>query len=241
MNRRTAMASRADLFNELNRLEKYYFFERRTGDGTPEGYIDSNTWRGFHSVPRRKDVPSTALKNAFTFLADRLKPFVNATPDLAHLTREAFDSFHVGEVEELYRFLRTCTRGTVVEARAKGAFHALAYNPYCKVVNLVHTHWCFRRAFCQYPTAYAFRLRSCLHVPLDEKVLNGLQSMIAGDLLPDPGVPIPHGQSAGMGSVRSKGHYQDIQNFLRREADKVTSKSFAGCTVSPLAFEGFWQ
>jgi hypothetical protein len=235
------MDSTTQIGEELNLLEKYYFFERATGEATPAGYIDSNTWRGFLSIPKMEGVPSAALKSAFTFLTDRLKPFVNATADLSHLTREAFDSFHIGEVEELYRFLRTCTRGARVQPRAEGEFHGLAYNSYCKVVNLAHTHWCFRRVLCQYQTAYAFRLRHCLHVPLDMKVLNGVHGMITRGILRDPGILIPHGQCAGMGSVKSKKHYQDIQDFLRCEADKIASASFRGSKVSPLAFEGFWQ
>ncbi len=123
--------------------------------------------------------------------------------------------------------------------RAQGRFHGFAYGSYCKVLNLAHTHWCFRRRpnklDIQYPPASNPQLRHSLHVPLDEKVLGGVGSLIDNGELPH--FVMPRG---GMGSVKTRDDYIAIQNYLRDEADKIKSTNFPGSNVSPLSFEGFW-
>lgn len=201
-----------------------------------KNYIASNTWRAFRSIPKTDNVPSEALRSAFDFLSNRLERFLQKS---SSLTRPCFDAFHENEVEALYDFLNTYRSGIVVQPRAEGSFHDCAYNAYCKVLNLAHTHWCFRRRpnklEVQYPPLDYPAIRHCLHVPLDTKVLAGVGSMIdSGEL---PCFSIPRG---GMGSVRTQSEYVAIQDYLRGEADNIKSTNFPGSTVSPLAFEGFW-
>jgi len=77
-------------------------------------------------------------------------------------------------------------------------------------------------------------LRHCLHVPLDTKVFSGINNLRSIGLLFESSVIIPKG---GMGAVKSKEHYYQIQNYLRSVADQVPSINFNGNKVSPLAFE----
>jgi hypothetical protein len=221
---------------KLNELERDYFFQRTNKVASGNSYISSNTWRAFSAVPKTDNVPSEALRAAFDFLSGRFEAFLQTS---SNITRPSFDAFHETEVEALYHYLRTYRAGVIVQPRAKGSFHGSAYNAYCKVLNLAHTHWCFRRRpggqVVQYlPTEYP-QLRYCLHVPLDTKVLTGVGSMIDSGALPFFGIP-----RGGMGSVRTRNEYVAIQTYLRSEADKVQSTNFPGTTVSPLAFEGFW-
>jgi hypothetical protein len=222
--------------DRLNQLEKYYFFQRTTGEASASGYVDANTWRGFRSTPNTSGAGAQALQGAFHMLARSLERFLQQT---ANLTRQAFDAFHEKQVDELYDLLQTARAGMAVHPVAEGDFHGRAYNPYAKVVNLAHTHWCFRpqpNGLIQYPPQSFPELRRCLHVPLDVQVLDGVRELITGGSLPRFAIP-----RGGMGCVKSKQEYLDIQNYLRREADKIDSKTFRrGSKVSPLAFEGFW-
>src|SRR6266404_6069519 len=127
--------------DRLNQLERYWFFQRTSGEASASGYIGSNTWKGFCSIPKIASAPSEALKNAFNMLAGSLKQFLGRTPNL---TRQVFDVYHEKQVEELFDLLQTARAGVVVQARADGNFHERAYNSYAKVVNLAHSHWCFR-------------------------------------------------------------------------------------------------
>lgn len=220
----------------LNKLEQEYFFRRCNKEASSKNYIDSNTWRGFHSLPKTPYVPSDALRSAFDFLSKRLEAFLQKTPNI---TRAGFDAFHKNEVEALYEFLCTYRSGIVVQPRSTGGFHGFAYGSYCKVLNLAHTHWCFRRRpnkrDVHYPPAAHPELCNCIHVPLDSKVLGGVEALIAvGEL---PYFSIPRG---GMGCVKSYSEYIAIQNYLRTEADTIKSTNFLGSTLSPLAFEGFY-
>jgi hypothetical protein len=169
-------------------------------------------------------------------LPPSLERFLQQTPNL---TRQAFDAFHGKQVDELYDLLQTARAGLVVHPATEGDFHGRAYNPYAKVVNLAHTHWCFRpqpNGMIKYPSQSFPELRRCLHVPLDEQVLDRVRELIAGGYLPPFAIP-----RGGMGCVKSKQEYLGIQNYLRREADKIDSKTFRDGKVSPLAFEGFWK
>ena len=130
------------LADQLNQLERYFFFQRDIGEASGRGYIASNTWRGFRSEPKTARAISTSLTSAFDFLTP---PFDSFIQDHGDLSRSTFDAFHAQQVDDLYAYLQTPRSGAVVFAGAEGDFHGRAYNPYAKIVNLAHTHWCFRR------------------------------------------------------------------------------------------------
>lgn len=227
-----------EIANRLNKMERTYFFERMTGEASGSGYIASNTWRGWRASPRIDGAVKDALVAAFDFLIDRFERFLrSAIP----LNRSLFDKFHEGEIDALYQFERSYHQEIIIHPDAVGDFKGYAYNSYAKIINLAHTHWCFRpQPFSKkikYNPIDSHELRHSLHVPLDTKVFAGINNLRSTGLLIKSSVRIPKG---GMGAVKSKEHYCQIQNYLRSVADQVPSANFNGNTVSPLAFEALW-
>jgi len=226
------------LAKQLNEMEYAYFFDRRTGEASARGYIDGKTWRGWRASPKEEGAVKEALIAAFDFLTPRFESFLK---DTHALTRSQFDAFHDHEIEALHHYARSYHRSVEVGPAAKGECHGHAYNSYAKVLNLAHTHWCFRPdprlKRIRYDPSRNPRLLQCVHVPLDTKVCKGIRRLLSEGLLPSCSVRIP---SDGMGSIRSREHYQEVQNYLRAIVDKVTSTNFSNSTVSPLAFEAFW-
>ena len=225
----------SDMFNEM---ERFYFFERRTGEASGAGYIAANTWRGWRASPRIRGAVSGALVAAFPFLTDRFEGFLHKTPSI---NRSLFDAFHACEIKALYDFLQSYCRNTNIHPAAIGSYNGYAYNSYAKILNLAYTHWCFRPQQrsnqIQYDPTQNSELLRCLHVPLDKKVHGGVNELQRKRILPPSDVQIPTG---GMGAVRSVECYVKIQNYLRGVVDQIPSNNFLGNTVSPLAFDAFW-
>jgi hypothetical protein len=178
------------------------------------------------------------LVSAFDFLVGRFERFFKKTQSL---DRVRFDAFHREETKALYQYSKSFHSGIIVHPAASGSFYGYAYNSFAKVLNLAYTHWCFRTnplsKKIQYEPALHPELLFCLHIPLDNKVLERIKNLSSDGCIPNLSVHIPNG---GMGSIKSKEHYYQIQNYLRAVADNVPSKNFLGKTVSPLAFEALW-
>lgn len=231
------------LGNVLRDLEHQFFFARTRGEATPEGFIAWNTWIGWRAIPETDGVPKQALQSSFDHLTQRLQEFLKTT---IPLTCEAFDRYHESQVESLREFLESYRHGVSVRPKSAGEFHGCSYGAYAKIVNLAYTHWCFlpRRnkdmATRRFDPASRPDLRKCLHVPLDSKVLMGIQGLIDRGDFPSERIPIPEGK-AGMGLISSRRQYMDIQLGTRAVVSEISSRSFKGHLVSPLAFEGFWQ
>jgi len=228
----------SELSRKLNEMERRYFFERTIGEASGTGYIGSNTWRGWRASPKIENAPKNALVAAFDFLTQRFERFISQNPTPSRMD---FDEFHKGEVDALFEFLQSFHSNTRIHPAAEGRYHEFAYNVYAKVVNLAYSHWCFRpqpvTGNIKYNPVKNPHLLHCFHVPLDTKVNRGIKEGIKSKLFPSPRTDIPSG---GMGSIKSKHHYDEIQNYLRSIADQIPSDNFKGLSVSPLAFEAFW-
>jgi hypothetical protein len=229
------------LANQLRDLEHQFFFAPRAGEATPEGFIAGNTWRGWRSTPKEDGVIKEALQHSFDHLTPRFQGFLH---DTRPLTCESFDRFHESQVESLREFLESFRQGISIHPAAAGEFYRHSYGAYAKIVNLAYTHWCFlprrNKAPRRFDPESQPDLRKCLHVPLDEKVLEGIQGLIDRGDFSAQRIPLPKGK-AGMGLVTSRQQYMDIQLGMRAVVSDISSKSFKGHSVSPLAFEGFWQ
>lgn len=196
----------------LSELERDFFFRRTTGRASPEGYIASNTWRGWTSTNGIDGAVRDALYAAFDQIKRHFDDFYAAHPSF---TRDEYDTFHSTEVESLHNFLNRFHRHSKVFPRANGDFNNHAYNAYAKIVNLGHTHWCFRDrpglSTCKYDPQKHPILRKSLHVPLDLKVLKGIRVLINEGLLHKSDIDVPSG---AMGAVKSLSGYLQIQRDI---------------------------
>lgn len=240
MNSNIKFMTGRSLANELRDLEHKFFFAPRAGEATPEGFIAGNTWRGWRSAPKTEGVVKEALQSSFNYLTQRLQQLLlNSKP----LKRESFDQFHAAEVESLRGFLDSFRHGVGIHPAKTGEFHGHSYGAYAKIVDLAYTHWCFFPRRNQAPRQFEPEtqpdLLRCLHVPLDEQVLDGIQRLIdRGSLRPEH-FNLPKGKK-GMGLISSRDQYMVVQLAMRSVVSDIPSKSFKGQSVSPLAFEGFW-
>jgi len=229
------------LAETLNKMERRFFFERRTGRASRTDYIGGNTWRGWRASPKIEDAVVRALVAAFDVFVARFQDFYKQN---GPVTRKVFDAFHAGEVEFLFEFTKKHHRAAQVHPASAGDCHGYAYNSYAKVLNLIYTHWFFRLVPNSRPPKVNYAatdypdLVFCCHVPLDTQIHTGLRDFISRGLIQKPSVEMPN---AGMGSVRSKEHYYALQEYLRSIADSIQSSNFPGRPVSPLAFEAFWE
>jgi hypothetical protein len=207
-------------------------YQERPGKATPEGFIGGDTLRGF----RPKPLPGQVIRPLFNVFGERLEKFIRSNPSP---TRIAFDVFHAGEVNDFYASI---IAGGVSSAGKGGDLpDGGSYNVYAKVLNLIHTHWCHRPApgFPKGRHPIGSAIDSCIHIPVDSRVANGVKPMIiAGDL---PRIPAPmfspraQRMSAWktMTSIRNKENYDAFQTYFRDVSDSID--------LSPVeAFEGFW-
>jgi hypothetical protein len=205
--------------------------EREIGQATPEGFIDGSTLRAF----RPKPLPKQVIRPLFNVFGDRLENFIRSNPSP---TRVAFDKFHAGEVNDFHASI--IAGGVVSEAKAGDLPEGGSYNVYAKVLNLIHTHWCHRPApghpNGRHPIGSA--IDSCLHIPIDKRVVDGVKPMvISGNL---PRIPAPMFARSpkmsnwiAMCSIRTKENYDAFQAYFRAVADPLG--------LTPVeAFEGFW-
>ena len=226
------------LVSQLNEMERAYFYQRRTGEASGTGYIGGNTWRGWRASPKIEGAVKDALVAAFDFLVERFERFLRET---SSVDRSKFDAFHEIEIEALFKFFQSHHKATVVHPAAGGDYNGHAYNSYAKVLNLAYTHWCFRpqprSKKIQYDPVQHPGLLRCLHLPLDTNVHICVNELRLNGTLPPSSVRIPNG---GMGAIRSRDHYMQVQSYLRSVVDHVPSMNFPGNMVSPLAFEACW-
>lgn len=235
------MIAEAKFASYLNKLEHLFFCERTAGFASGSGYIDQSTLRAWRCEPKQAGWIKHRMVVAFEHLGKSLEAFLKANPAP---DRDRFDAFHDGLVKELYEFLSSTRQRPVVHPSVEGNFHGYAYNVYAKVVDLAYTHWCFRpphssNSAVRYPPSEFPALRHVLHVPLDGKVVAELHGLWDKGTLPQPQFSTPP-RGGGMGSIRSRDQYNDLQSYFRANSDPIRSTNFPGHSVSPLAFDGLW-
>lgn len=205
---------------------------RTIGTGTPTGFIGGDTLRAF----RPKPLPGSVIRPLFTTFGDRLEAFIKANPSPS---RVAFDAFHA---EEVLEFHAAVTSGGVWSAGRDGDLpDGSSYNVYAKVLNLIHTHWCHRRApgFPKGRHPIGGPIDQCLHVPIDSRVAMGVKPLIIEGDLPRIAAPMfsPRARKMSawiaMTSIRTKADYDAFASYFRDVSDSI------GLTAVE-AFEGFW-
>jgi hypothetical protein len=205
---------------------------RDIGAGTPEGFLDGSTLRAFRPEP----LPGAVIRPLFMTFGDRLEAFIKAN---SSPSRVVFDAFHAKEV---VAFHAAVSAGGVWSAGRDGDLpDGSSYNVYAKVLNLIHTHWCHRKApgFPKGRHPLGGPIDQCLHVPIDSRVAMGVKPLIiAGDLPPIPAPmfsPRARKMSAwiAMTSIRTKANYDAFVSYFRDVSDSI------GLTAVE-AFEGFW-
>ncbi len=205
--------------------------ERKAGRGTSEGFIDGGTLRAFLPKP----LPGQIIQPLFNVFGNHLENFIRSNPSPK---RVVFDDFHAQEVKKFHACI---TVGGVWSAGRDGDLpDGSSYNVFAKVLNLIHTHWCHRPApgFPDGRHPIGSPIDTCLHIPIDKRVVNGVKPLVrSGDL---PRIPAPMfardpkmSKWKEMCSIRTKENYDAFQNYFRDVSDSIG--------LSPVeAFEGFW-
>jgi len=205
---------------------------RDIGAGTPQGFIDGSTLRAF----RPKPFPGAVIRPLFTTFGDRLEAFIKANPSPSRVT---FDVFHAKEVLAFHA--EVTARGVWSAGRDGDLPDGSSYNVYAKVLNLIHTHWCHRRApgFPNGRHPIGGPIDQCLHVPIDSRVAMGVKPLIIAGDLPRIAAPMFSPRAPEMSawiamtSIRTKADYDAFMSYFRDISDSI------GLTAVE-AFEGFW-
>ena len=224
-----------DLPEEIVAMETYYFGKYLDDDMKGEPYIDSDTWRGFSSKFKTKDLASHSLLCAYEHIILDLESFLD---DRTEFTREEFDAQHHRQIESLRIHLNIQSNGDQVAAAANGTFYGSAYNSYAKVVDLANKTWFARVFLSNNKSKYSPhlpKLRHALHVPLDITAHNGLRHLMEKHSLPPADLP-----KGGMGTVKSQGKYLEMQSLVRSIVDPIKSDRFESETVAPLVIDSYW-